>query len=67
MSIKTICAIAAVIALAAAAWLYRDSKIVHDTAGGVADFAKSVVPDNSYTTAKTGADKKCGTSGAVPA
>ena len=60
MSIKTIFAIVAVIALVGAGWWFRDSEMLRGAAGSVAGFVKSVMPDNSYSVAKTKADKSAG-------
>jgi hypothetical protein len=60
MSTRVIAAVAAVFVLALAAWLFRDSDTVRSAAGGVAEFAKSIVPDNSYSTTKPNADKSAG-------
>ncbi len=60
VSIKTILAIVAVIALVGAGWWFRDSRVVRDAAGDIAGFAKSIVPDNSYTAGKTNAEKSAG-------
>ena len=60
MSIKTICAIAAVIALAAAGWFFRDSEMLRGAASSTQAFVKDVLPDNSYTVAKGKAEKSAG-------
>lgn len=61
MSIKTIVVIAGVVALVAAGgWYFRDAEPMRDAADSVAGFAKSILPDNSYTVAKSDAEKSAG-------
>ena len=57
MSIKTLCAIAAAIALAAAGWYFRDSATLRGAASSTQAFVKDVLPDNSYTVSKAKAEK----------
>ena len=50
----------AVIALAAAGWFFRDSATLRGAASSTQAFVKDVLPDNSYTVAKTSAEKSAG-------
>ena len=52
--------IVAVIALIAAGWFFRDSKPLVSAATSAQAFVKDVLPDNSYTVAKTNAEKSAG-------
>jgi hypothetical protein len=60
VSIKTIIVIIAVIALVGAGWFFRDSDMVRGAASSAQAFVKDVLPDNSYSAAKTNADKSAG-------
>ena len=60
MSIKIIIVIVAVAALASAGWLFRDSETLRGAASSAQTFVKDALPDNSYTVAKTNAEKSAG-------
>jgi hypothetical protein len=60
VSIKTISAIAAGLAVLAAIWFFRDEPAVRESADSVTVFAKSILPDNSYTVAKAEKEKAAG-------
>jgi hypothetical protein len=57
VSIKTICAVVAVAALLGAGWFYRDTPTMQSAASTTKAIVKDVLPDNSYTVARTDAEK----------
>jgi hypothetical protein len=60
VSIKTLCVIAAAIALAASGWFFRDSAMLRGAASSTQAFVKDLLPDNSYTVGKAKAEKSAG-------
>jgi hypothetical protein len=52
--------IVAVAALAGAGWYFRDSATLRGAASSAQTFVKDALPDNSYTVAKTDAEKSAG-------
>lgn len=60
MSTKTILALGAILALVAGGWFLRDTEPMREAGDSVAGFTKSILPDNSYTVAKSDAEKSAG-------
>ena len=60
MSIKTIAIISVVVVLAGAGWFFRGAPAVREGADNVTVFAKSILPDNSYTVARAENEKAGG-------
>jgi hypothetical protein len=57
VSIKTISAAVAVVAVLGAGWFYRDTETMHTAATTTKTIVKDVLPDNNYTVARTDAEK----------
>jgi hypothetical protein len=60
VSSKSIILIVAMIAAVGAGWFFRDSEAVRGAASSTQAFVKDALPDNSYTVAKTDAEKSAG-------